>query len=147
MLHANTPFRGIWDTAQIFILVYVALAVPYRMGFDADAYGGWYVLEFFVDLYFWIDLCLGFFTAYWEHREEDDEVVYVVDLTRIRENYLRTWFTVDFLACIPVEYISRGLKASPSARGTSRRMTRARANKTPSPARRRRATSSRSCVC
>jgi hypothetical protein len=110
VLHANTPFRSIWDTTQIFILVYVALAVPYRMGFDADAYGGWYVLEFFVDLYFWIDLCLGFFTAYWEHREEDDEVVYVVDLTRIREHYLQTWFTVDFLACIPVEYISRGLK-------------------------------------
>ena len=36
VLHANTPFRSIWDTSQIFILVYVALAVPYRMGFDAD---------------------------------------------------------------------------------------------------------------
>ena len=110
VLHANTPFRGAWDMAQIFILTYVALAVPYRMGFDADAYGGWYVLEFFVDLYFWVDLALGFFTAYWEHREQDDEVVYVVDLEKIRENYLRTWFAVDFLACLPVEYISRGLK-------------------------------------
>lgn len=110
VLHANTPFRGVWDMAQIIILVYVALAVPYRMGFDADAYGVWYVLEFLVDLYFWVDLVFGFFTAYWEHREDDDEVVYVVDLVKIREHYLRTWFTVDFLACIPVEYISRGLK-------------------------------------
>ena len=52
----------------------------------------------------------GFFTAYWEHRAGDDEVVYVVELEKIREHYLKTWFTVDFLACIPVEYISRGLK-------------------------------------
>ena len=100
VLHANTPFRGVWDMAQIIILVYVALAVPYRMGFDADAYGGWYVLEFLVDLYFWVDLVFGFFTAYWEHREDDDEVVYVVDLVKIREHYLRTWFT-GFLSLHP----------------------------------------------
>tara|TARA_B110000977_G_scaffold184355_1_gene247946 strand:+ start:324 stop:2627 length:2304 start_codon:yes stop_codon:yes gene_type:complete len=108
VLHANTPFRGVWDAAQIIILCYVALAVPYRMGFDADAYGGWYVLEFLVDLYFWIDLSFGFFTAYWEHRKDTDEVVYVVDLDKITRHYLQTWFLVDFLACLPIDYIARG---------------------------------------
>ena len=110
VLHPNTPFRGTWDALQICILGYVAFAVPYRMGFDADAYGGWYVLEFLVDLYFWIDVGFGFCTAYWEHGEVDDEVRYVTDLTKIKNKYLRTWFLVDLLACLPVEYVSRALK-------------------------------------
>ena len=60
VLHPNTQFRGVWDAVQIAILCYVALAVPYRMGFGADAYGGWYVFEVRVDiviLHVWLHVC------------------------------------------------------------------------------------------
>ena len=68
--------------------------------------------QFFVDVYFWIDLGFGFVTAYWEHITETDDVVYVVDLQKIRTHYLRTWFAVDVLAALPIDYVARG------ARGT-----------------------------
>jgi hypothetical protein len=35
----------------------------HRVGFSEPAYGVWYILDFFVDIYFWIDLVLNFFTV------------------------------------------------------------------------------------
>ena len=49
-------------------MAYLAFTVPYRVGFREPAYGVWYIIDFFVDVYFWIDLLLNFFTAYWQGR-------------------------------------------------------------------------------
>ena len=111
VVHPASGFRLAWDVAQIIILLYVALAIPYRFSFDVYAYGGWYLLEFLIDVYFWIDLILGFFMAYWEPTPDDD-YRYVVDLNKIQSEYLRTWFTVDMLACIPVNLISRTVQGT-----------------------------------
>ena len=109
VLHPSHWFRRGWDLVQIFVLAYVTFAVPYREAFGWTAYGGWYILEFFVDVYFWIDLIMGFFTALWVPTEDDD-VRYVTDLSEIRARYLRTWFAVDFLAALPFEYVRRALR-------------------------------------
>lgn len=111
VLHPSNRFRQMWDVMQVVILAYLAFTVPYRVGFREPAYGVWYIVEFFVDVYFWIDLSLNFFTAYWEPGEDDD-YHYVTDLAKIRKNYLRTWFVIDVLATLPVEYIARDLQGT-----------------------------------
>lgn len=109
VVHPGSGFRVAWDVAQIAILIYVALVFPYRYSFDVYSYGPWYLLEVLIDVYFWIDLALGFFMAYWEPTADDD-YRYVVDLNKIQSEYLRSWFTVDLLACIPVDLISRNIQ-------------------------------------
>ena len=38
----------------------------HSVGFDQPAWGVWYAVELLVDLYFYVDLVLNFFTAYYE---------------------------------------------------------------------------------
>lgn len=111
VLHPSNRFRQFWDALQVLLLAYLAFTVPYRVGFKEPSYGIWYILEFFVDIYFWIDLFLEFFTAYWEPGEDED-VRYVTDLGKIRNRYLRTWFIIDFFATLPVEYVARELQGT-----------------------------------
>ena len=66
--------------------------------------------SFFYHPYTRIDLVLNFFTAYWEPGEDDD-FHYITSLKKIRANYLRTWFLIDFFAVLPVEYNARDLQA------------------------------------
>ena len=46
--------RRQWDAAQIFALFYVAIAVPYRIGFDHDTapWEFWFLFDIVVDVYF-----------------------------------------------------------------------------------------------
>ena len=69
--------------------------------------GGWYLFEFIIDLYYWVDFVMCFHTAYWEKMDDGDDVRYVTNLEEIRAHYLRTWFLFDLLAILPVEYIKR----------------------------------------
>ena len=54
VMHPSNKFRQVWDMLQVGILAYLAFTVPYRVGFNEAAYGIWYVIDFFVDVYFWV---------------------------------------------------------------------------------------------
>ena len=62
VLHPSNKFRQAWDMCQVGILAYLAFTVPYRVGFREPAYGIWYIVEFFVDIYFWAGP--GFFSPF-----------------------------------------------------------------------------------
>ena len=53
-----------------------------------------------MDLIFLMDLVLNFFFAYY-----DDEYMLVDDRGAIAKNYLRSWFTVDLIAIIPISLL------------------------------------------
>jgi Ca2+-binding EF-hand superfamily protein len=101
----NTPadkLRKLWDVAQVVLLTYVALAVPYRMGFQKDVpfNTSWFWVEVVVDVYFMLDILINFRTAY---RTEEGELV--TSPKKISRNYLKGWFAIDICACFPVTYI------------------------------------------
>ena len=101
-LGRSVQFRQTWDLIQIFMLFYVALVVPFRIGFHADAQPSEWLfwLEVVVDLYFWLDILINFRTGYYD---ENDELV--VDQKRVCRYYLYGWFAMDFVSCLPVTYI------------------------------------------
>lgn len=57
--------------------------VFYCIGFSELLYGLWYVVDFLVDIYFYIDMFFNFFTAYWETSVDDDDFYYVTNLWKI----------------------------------------------------------------
>ena len=68
-------FRSSWDVFQVVVLCYLACATPYRVAFDAPAYGPAFWWEFFVDFYFIADVFLNFVTGYWEELETTSVLV------------------------------------------------------------------------
>ena len=114
IISPDSIFRKIWDGAQIFLLVYVAVAVPYRLAFEKNVvlWSSWFFFDACIDIYFVADLLMSFRTAYYtkqgdlEHRGH-----------QILVHYLKGWFAVDFSSCLPVGYI--GYFTSPSTAETA----------------------------
>ena len=109
VMHPTTKLRQYWDFLQIFLLMYIAFSVPYRIGFSEPSYGVWYIADFFIDMYFYVDMAFNFFTAYWETSSDDDDYHYVTNLWKIQKHYLKRWFIIDAVSLIPIDYISRGV--------------------------------------
>lgn len=103
-LRPSSIFRQAWDGSQVFLLLYVFISVPYRACFmlptpEPPHWPFW--VELFVDVYFIVDIILNFRTAYYENSTGE----LVIDDRLIVYNYLRTWFCIDFVSCLPVSYI------------------------------------------
>ena len=88
--------------AQAFLLIYVALSVPVRIGFGIsnETFSPMWFVELGVDCYFWSDIVFNFRTGYYS---KDGIVIY--DFGMIRSAYLRGWFAIDAFSCLPVTYI------------------------------------------
>ncbi|CAB4060535.1 KCNH5 [Lepeophtheirus salmonis] len=74
-------FKAIWDWIILFLTFYTAIMVPYN----------W-------TLFFFIDIVLNFHTTYVGAGGE-----VVSDPKVIRLNYLKSWFVIDLLSCLPYD--------------------------------------------
>lgn len=95
--------RG-WDQIQIILLVYLAILVPYRIGFNEDTTPGEavFVFDVFIDLYFVMDTVTGFFRAYYD----DDGMLQYRPMRKLAIRYgCSRWFVIDFVSCLPVNYL------------------------------------------
>lgn len=98
----RTHLAAMWDMLQLGFLVYISIAVPLRVCFDikVPVWSLSFWLDNIVDLYFIVDLGLQFRTSF-----ERKDGMMEDDARAIAERYLKTWFAVDFISCIPVQYI------------------------------------------
>lgn len=98
----NSMHSAAWDLIQIVFLAYISFGVPLRVCFDIEvsmwSFSFW--LDNIVDLYFIVDLGLQFRTSF-----RRDDGMMEDDARAIAEKYLKTWFVIDFVSCIPVQYI------------------------------------------
>ena len=95
-------YRQIWDLVQVFLLIYVAVTIPYREGYmqPVKTWSATFWFEVVVDVYFICDIAFNFRTAIFDH-----EGVLVLDTKEISRQYFKGWFGLDVLACLPVTYI------------------------------------------
>ena len=107
--HSNfsTKFRKIWDFFQVIVLAYVGIAVPYRWCFfiDVEPSSGWFWWNLLVDIYFILDIVINFRTAV---RTDDDELV--VEPKEIAKYYLKGWFLIDIISCMPISYVELAME-------------------------------------
>jgi hypothetical protein len=82
-----------WDITQAFVLLYLAILVPLRIGFNLELHGWAYIVECMVEIYFYIDIFFNFITSY-----EDENLVVVRNLRKIANQYIRGWFVVDVIS-------------------------------------------------
>lgn len=88
----------LWNLIVFFLLMYTATLVPYRTIFiDFEPkYTFLFFFDIIVDILYSIDLVLNFFMAY-----EDADKKLETRLKKIAANYLRSWFILDCMSCIP----------------------------------------------
>ena len=102
IIETNSRMRMVWNLIVFFLLMYTATLVPYRTVFieDESSTSVFFYFDMLVDILYGTDLILNFFMAY-----EDADKKLEIRLKCISSNYLRTWFFLDFLSCIPMQYI------------------------------------------
>eukprot|EP00242_Pyramimonas_sp_CCMP2087_P017362 CAMPEP_0198200140 /NCGR_PEP_ID=MMETSP1445-20131203/3190_1 /TAXON_ID=36898 /ORGANISM="Pyramimonas sp., Strain CCMP2087" /LENGTH=680 /DNA_ID=CAMNT_0043870107 /DNA_START=189 /DNA_END=2234 /DNA_ORIENTATION=+ len=102
ILMHNSPLRMRWDITQAFVLLYLAILVPLRIGFNLEVHGYAYIVECMVEIYFYFDIFFNFITSY-----EDENLVVVRNLRKIADQYIRGWFVVDVVSVLPVDLAIR----------------------------------------
>jgi CRP-like cAMP-binding protein len=100
-----------WDLLLGAVIMYSVLMIPYRLSFGIEAKGGAEYIDYTCDCLFLLDIFASFRTAYWH--SYDSEVLVCVP-SAIRNKYLKSWFTVDFLSTVPIDMIFEALLATSS---------------------------------
>nr|QQY02525.1 potassium voltage-gated channel protein eag 3 [Cryptocotyle lingua] len=98
LLHYVT-FKTAWDWIIFLLTGYTSVIVPYSVAFgQLNTYGGTMLTAFdrIVDIIFCIDIVLNFHTTF-----VGPTGAVISDPTLIRLNYLKGWFMVDLIACLP----------------------------------------------
>merc|ERR1712166_19936 len=96
--HHNSTVRKTWDSMTIVLLLYMSLALPVTVGFGIES-SVTAALSSIIDVFFIIDLFLNFVTTF-----EDDSKIFISGYTEIAQHYLKTWFPIDFLSSIPLQW-------------------------------------------
>lgn len=96
-----TP-RFYWDFTMLLFMVGNLIIIPVGITFFKDeTTAPWIVFNVVSDTFFLMDLVLNFRTGI----VIEDNTEIILDPEKIKKKYLRTWFVVDFVSSIPVDYI------------------------------------------
>ena len=93
-------FKAIWDWIILCLTFYTAIMVPYNVALKNKTSEDvtLLVVDSIVDVIFFIDIVLNFHTTYVGAAGE-----VVSDPKVIRVNYLKSWFIIDLLSCLPYD--------------------------------------------
>jgi hypothetical protein len=102
----------------LLLTFYTSLLVPYHAAFKSKSLDDvpLLVIDSIVDVIFFIDIILNFHTTY-VHTSMRYSLIYflyfllllkesgevISDPKRIRKTYLKSWFVIDLLACLPYD--------------------------------------------
>jgi hypothetical protein len=75
--------------------------VPYRLAFVDVEPQSWQTVYYVFNGFFFIDCIVNFFTTY----TDDEKNVEIIDRKKICLNYLKSWFLIDLMSCLPFDLI------------------------------------------
>ncbi|EGZ21358.1 hypothetical protein PHYSODRAFT_491451 [Phytophthora sojae] len=99
MLLPDSMFRYCWDLLLAITTILLIWRVPYTIAFGESELWYWYAFNKITDAIYLLDVVLNFRTGY----VEDTEIV--MDSRLVAKHYIQSWFFVDLIGSIPVEYI------------------------------------------
>nr|XP_046246482.1 potassium/sodium hyperpolarization-activated cyclic nucleotide-gated channel 1 [Scatophagus argus]XP_046246483.1 potassium/sodium hyperpolarization-activated cyclic nucleotide-gated channel 1 [Scatophagus argus] len=102
IIHPYSDFRFYWDFTMLMFMVGNLIIIPVGITFFKDeTTTPWIIFNVVSDTFFLMDLVLNFRTGI----VFEDNTEIILDPDKIKKNYLKTWFVVDFVSSIPVDYI------------------------------------------
>ncbi|KAJ8277302.1 hypothetical protein GJAV_G00073740 [Gymnothorax javanicus] len=102
IIHPYSDFRFYWDFSMLMFMVGNLIIIPVGITFFKDeTTTPWIIFNVVSDTFFLMDLVLNFRTGI----VYEDNTEIILDPKKIKKKYLKTWFVVDFVSSIPVDYI------------------------------------------
>uniref|UniRef100_A0A6J0U3Y2 Potassium/sodium hyperpolarization-activated cyclic nucleotide-gated channel 3 n=1 Tax=Pogona vitticeps TaxID=103695 RepID=A0A6J0U3Y2_9SAUR len=102
IIHPYSDFRFYWDLIMLLLMVGNLIILPVGITFFKDENTPpWIVFNVLSDTFFLADLILNFRTGI----VVEDNTEIILDPHTIKMKYLKSWFLVDFISSIPVDYI------------------------------------------
>ncbi|XP_068599262.1 potassium/sodium hyperpolarization-activated cyclic nucleotide-gated channel 2 [Brachionichthys hirsutus] len=102
IIHPYSDFRFYWDFSMLMFMVGNLIIIPVGITFFKDeTTTPWIIFNVVSDTFFLMDLVLNFRTGI----VFEDNTEIILDPDKIKKKYLKTWFVVDFVSSIPVDYI------------------------------------------
>ena len=96
----NSYLKKVWNIVVMILLVYTASYAPFRMAFIDDVSTSVFIFESFIDLLFFIDLCVNLVSAY---QRSDGTIEY--RWKEILLNYAKGWLILDCIASFPFQVL------------------------------------------
>lgn len=106
IIYPNSNLKISWDILILFLLIWTATVVPYNIAFLPDRSSSWVVVDFLMDICWFIDIVLTFFTAI----KIPATTRYIINKRELANRYFRGWFTLDVITTIPwslIEYFTK----------------------------------------
>ena len=97
MIRPTGGFRTSWDILTFLLLMYLAVMLPMRFGFNYEAKGFMAGFEFSIDILFAVDVLINFRTGYVDTKSGDE----VMEFDRVWKNYVSGWFWLDIGSAFP----------------------------------------------
>ncbi|XP_042161064.1 potassium/sodium hyperpolarization-activated cyclic nucleotide-gated channel 3-like [Oncorhynchus tshawytscha] len=102
IIHPYSDFRFYWDLIMLCLMMGNLIILPVGITFFKDENTPpWIIFNVVSDTLFLVDLVLNFRTGI----VKEDSTEILLDPKAIRQRYLKSWFAVDFVSSIPVDYI------------------------------------------
>ncbi|XP_027006688.1 potassium/sodium hyperpolarization-activated cyclic nucleotide-gated channel 2-like [Tachysurus fulvidraco] len=102
IIHPYSDFRFYWDFTMLLFMVGNLIIIPVGITFfKEETTTPWILFNVVSDTFFLMDLVLNFRTGI--IIEDNSDII--LDPKTIKKKYLKTWFVVDFVSSIPVDYI------------------------------------------
>lgn len=99
MIRENSKFRFSWDILIIIVVIISSTLIPYQIVFNENISSSGKIILYLIDIIFIADIIFNFFTSYKYQGNE------VLDRKKTIKKYLKSSFTIDLLANIPLLYI------------------------------------------
>uniref|UniRef100_A0A8C2W864 Hyperpolarization activated cyclic nucleotide gated potassium and sodium channel 2 n=1 Tax=Cyclopterus lumpus TaxID=8103 RepID=A0A8C2W864_CYCLU len=102
IIHPYSDFRFYWDFTMLMFMVGNLIIIPVGITFfKEETTTPWIIFNVVSDTFFLMDLVLNFRTGI----VFEDNTEIILDPKKIKKKYLQSWFVVDFVSSIPVDYI------------------------------------------
>ncbi|XP_064474894.1 potassium/sodium hyperpolarization-activated cyclic nucleotide-gated channel 2-like [Ornithodoros turicata] len=103
IIHPCSNFRFYWDLCMLLLLVANLIVLPVAISFFNDDLSiRWIAFNCLSDTIFLLDIVVNFRTGIM-HQDNSEQVI--LDPKLIAHHYIRTWFFLDLISSIPLDYI------------------------------------------
>ncbi|KAF3429792.1 hypothetical protein E2986_01475 [Frieseomelitta varia] len=101
MIHPFSSFRIVWESLMIAFTFVALLVAPVLITFFFDKHGNWHMINDMMNVVFFCDIVIWFFTGYYDYRTK----VTVLDPMIVARKYLQSYFFIDILTVLPIGII------------------------------------------
>lgn len=101
MIIPDSKFKLVWNALLFTTLLYSALINPFTIAFnDSTTLDAWEIIDLVIDAFFFFDVLVNLNSAYY-----DSSSNLITNRKKIILTYLKSWFIIDLLSCVPFSLI------------------------------------------